>query len=498
MGQIGTSHDQAHRRILVLMSLVIALISTLIGVRALAAEGEEVAADLTGSRKTVDLSNAIGGSQLNYTIVISNSGGTTGATISDTLPVSATFVSGSIQPPTELNVITGGYGESNGVITWTGSLGPDTFATITFSAVVTDNVVPGQTLTNTVHITGTGVLITRSASTLIVSEPPTKTVYLPLAPKAPPLLFLGSTRPNSSNSWTINWSDGDMGITSYELQESKDPGFASFATYNVSPPATSQSVNHPLSFNNVFYYRVRAIAGSVIGPWSSTRAVVGGYRDDFDDSSSGWDVRRMSFLEKTDAKYGTGSEFGNLIILTFDRWDWMVASPLRPAPALPYAIEYRSRIHDPANLVSGGAVFGGDWNGSSCPDVGNVYATDHCFNHFYNTNTIWYGPLKMLFERVDYLFLCPNCTGSQLKRLSNDESVWFTADVPNVNASSWNTWRIEVRATGIKWYANNQLFAQTSDATWVNEPYFGVFSSTDEYQPSIWFFDYYQVTPLDS
>ena len=102
--------------------------------------------------------------------------------------------------------------------------------------------------------------------------------------------------------------------------------------------------------------------------------VIGGYRDDFSDESSGWSpVRRTTYLEETIAYYGDGNEEGSLVIIVADRWDWLIASPLMPAPEPPYAIEFRARVHDASNLVSGGAVFGGDWNGQACPEIGNVY-----------------------------------------------------------------------------------------------------------------------------
>ena len=224
--------------------------------------------------------------------------------------------------------------------------------------------------------------------------------------------------------------------------------------------------------------------------------IIGGYRDDFSDASSGWSpVRRTTYLEETVAYYGSGSEAGNLIIIVADRWDWLIASPLKPTPEAPYAIEFRTRVHDASNLVSGGAVFGGDWNGQPCPEIGNVYQTTNCFNHFYNFNMIFYGPLKLLHEQVDSLFWCPNCGGSPIKRLG--PTIDVDPILSNGPSLEWHTYRIEVRASGVKFFVDNVQRATFSNTTYINEPYFGVFASTDEYKPSIWFFDYYQVTALD-
>jgi hypothetical protein len=61
----------------------------------------------------------------------------------------------------------------------------------------------------------------------------------------------------------------------------------------------------------------------------------------------------------------------------------------------------------------------------------------------------------------------------------------------------WHTYRIEVRSSGVTFFVDNNQRASFGDKSFINEPYFGVFASTDEYKPSIWFFDYYQVKAID-
>jgi hypothetical protein len=310
----------------------------------------------------------------------------------------------------------------------------------------------------------------------------------------PPVSKLSVTRPNSSNAWTVSWNTVGPYVTNYELQESRSADFSSASTFNLGI-ASSRQFNPPLSPANQYYYRVRPNGPWGAGIWSNIGLAIAGYYDEFDNPGTGWGVRRMSYLEKTYSYYADNT----LVIMVDDRWDWLVASPMVQAPSLPYAIEYRSKIHHLANLTSHGVVFGGDWNGGPCPDLANVYASSNCFNHFYATNLIWYGPIKLLFERVDYLYWCPWCEGSQLKRLTTDPASWFIRDpVPNIDSNGWNTWRVEVRADGLRMLANGQLYATSADTRWVNDPYFGLFATTDEYKPSIWFVDWFKVTPLDS
>lgn len=326
-------------------------------------------------------------------------------------------------------------------------------------------------------------------------------LYLPIMFTSPPLLTLNPVpRPNSANQWTVSWSDGGSSVTQYELQESHTADFAAVTTYTGT--TTSQAIQHPASLDNSYFYRVRATVPTGTGEWSNVQSVIGGYRDEFNDPNSGWQMRRTTNLDRVWANYTNG----NLEIVSEDGFDWGIFSPLRQAPPVPYAIEYFASIDPTVVAASHGAVFGGDWNGQPCPDYSSlpgVYEHDICFNHFYNTNLIWYvgqsPALQLIFERVDYLIWCPGCGGSPMKRLTNDPGSWVTVNpVPNASPSSWNSWRVEVRSNGIKLLVNGVEYASSSDTTWINDPYYGLFVSADAYEPGRWVVDYYQVTYLDN
>jgi hypothetical protein len=127
---------------------------------------------------------------------------------------------------------------------------------------------------------------------------------------------------------------------------------------------------------------------------------------------------------------------------------------------------------------------------------------EDCFNHFYNTNTIFYGPLKLLFERVDRLEWCLDCGGSPMKRLG-DINPGNIKTYKLVDPTGWNNYRVEVRADGIKVFAAKRGFVpelqyEYKDTRYVNSPYFGLFASTDEYTNALWRFDYFEVLPLDN
>lgn len=329
-------------------------------------------------------------------------------------------------------------------------------------------------------------------------------ITIPLPP--PPVPNLSATRPNSANHWQMNWSvSNNQYITGYELQQSQDPTFMSgVSTFTPGAAATSQLVNtiQP-SPNNVYYHRIRALGAVQNSAWSNTVRVVGAYSDNFNNNQTGWSgptlkeaLRRLTLIERINSWY-ENNEW--LIIRVEDSWDWAIASPLRPAPEPPYVIEFRSIPANLGNLVSHGVVFGGDWSGEACPDwssIQGVYEHDNCFNHFYNTNLIWSSDndLILLWERIDQLIWCPDCGGSPMKRLGDvPAAVGF-----NLNASGWNDYRVEVRQGEIKFFINGVQRYTYNDTRWINDPYFGVFASTDEYSNSTWRYEYFKITPLDN
>jgi hypothetical protein len=402
------------------------------------------------------------------------------------------------------------------VSTWDYTISPTNTFSLAGGAVVTLTVavdIPGSATNGdsdvaTVTATSqTDPLI--SASVQLTTTVAFQKIYLPIIAKPfppPPTPALSATRPNSANHWQMEWSvSSNQFITGYELQMSQDPTFvAGVTTLTPGSTAISQLINtvQP-SPHNVYYFRIRAIGANGTSPWSNTVQVVGGYYDTFNNNQSGWSgpslkdaLRRLTFIEKIDSWYENNDW---LIMRVEDSWDWGIASPLQPAPQPPYAIEFRSMPANLGNLVSHGVVFGADWGGEACPDwssVLGVYAHENCFNHFYNTNLIWSSntDLTLLWERVDQLVWCPQCDGSPLKRLGHvPPAVPFT-----LNASGWNDYRIEVREGEIKFFLNGALRYTYNDTRWIDQPYFGVFVSTDEYSNSTWRYEYFRITPLDN
>jgi hypothetical protein len=388
----------------------------------------------------------------------------------------------------------------DGAVTWRGVVRSGESVAINVVARMNGDAAPNSTVTNSFSIASAEQSIERNVEVVVGPQAFSLTQYMPftaLIQPDPGPVNLTAGFPNANNAWWLAWTPSP-GATGYEVHEANDPSFATPTPYLVGPQPSTTFTKTPSPFN-VYYYRVRSLIGQQVGPWSNVVSVVGGYRDDFDNPATGWSIRRSTYLEEVKGFY----ENGKYVMQIEDRYDWGIASPLKPAPRVPYVIDFEARIISLGWEHSGGAVFGGDWNGETCPpgtSFDQWYKHDKCFNQFYNINGIYYDAIRLLFERVDKLVWCPECGGSPMKR---------TGDIPeggddynDIDPDDWNHYRVEVWPTVIKVYAAErgqtpQLQHEYNDTRWIGNPYFGFFSSTNTWSDSTWRFEYIQVMPLD-
>lgn len=459
--------------------------------------------DFSGSTKSVDQTTAMPGDVLTYTIVISNSNDSEDQAVSfdDTLPSTLTYVDGSLDT-TNNGGADVSASEAEGRITLTGIISPLASVDLMFKATIANSgLISGSIITNSATIVGGSSVITVEAATTIEIPPASlKTGYLPYISKellAPELSL--TTKPNSQNERTVGWTDGGGVNVTYTLQWDDNPEFSSPSTATIDD--LTYTHNLPASYNNVHYYRVRAnSANGPVSIWSNVVSVAGSYRDDFDDMGGDWAIRRTSFLEEVRGFYELDQSW--FVMQVDDKWDWGIASPMKPAPEPPYALEMRVLQVTDGNLISFGIVTRGDWNGGECLVPGEIYVTYNCFSNFFNANFINQAGrgevLKLHWEEIDRLVDCPNCGGSRIKRLSDDESAWKQlSDMEAAQPAAWNTWRIEVYEDRQRLYVNNVLQTDYVSSERNTSPYFGVFGSTDEYNNSTWRVDWVKVTPID-
>lgn len=478
--------------------------------------GRNVNRDFSTSTKSVSPEIAMPEDALTYTIVMSNTGDQALATtLSDALPDELTYVPDSLSATGGMTT-SFGFDTDNSTITWTGTITTSAAATVTFSAeVAASGFISGDIVTNEASILAGSGIVQVSAETTIQLVPfgPTRISYLSNLYKLlnPPSIFV-SAKPNSANQRTIGWAS-EGSTVSYEVQVDDNPEFSSPTEINVS--STNYTHTPAASFNNILYYRVRAVAqNNQRSDWSNTVSVIGAYYDEFNSNTTGWDLQRMTLLGEVRAFYEPASSW--YVIQIDDQWDWGIASPMRPAPALPYAVEMRVQAVTDGNLISFGAVTHGDHVNTDepCIDYSTIfglYQNDNCFNHFYNANFINKAAgtdLKMLWEKVDFLFWCIDgqgnnvCGGgSPMKRLSEDVKQWIEVNsVPNTNKDQnapWNVWRIEVYEDRQVIFSNGTPYATFTNSEFSNDPYWGIFASTDEYNNSTWRVDWVKVTPID-
>lgn len=451
-----------------------------------AQEREPLPPDLSGSVKQVDKEEAQPGDTLRYTVVISNGGDQPAPNVwlTDALPVDVAYISDSIS-------VSGGglFGVSNNVITWTGAVNNEASVHISFDALLTDTLISGAEITNTANVNLNGTILTRTAVTTIFTDT-SSTLWLPINLKSLPLPPLPTLAPidgpGVDNDWTLTWSVTDATyVDEYEVQEATDPGFED-ATTITTTDATSLEVTKEPSPYHSYYYRVRAIGPSGMSSWSNVEQVIGNYRDEFNDGRTGWTIRRQDTDDIENYSYYNAGHF----VLEIDgRWDYGIAAPMQPAPDGAYAIETSVRMESPDNLHSYGIIFGGDWDGSTCPN--SDYSS--CLNHYYRLNIIWFGSpdsFKVIFSRID--------RHAPINNAGRGPTL-FERDTVRVNEppSGYQVWRIEVRPSGlIRVLVNGNLVEEVIDDTYVDDPYFGVFASTDEYLGSEPWFDWYDVSVL--
>jgi len=244
--------------------------------------------------KTVNVDWAMPGDTLTYTIRIQETGPNVTLWMTDTLPEEVTYVANSLQ---QQQPILGSAGYANGVITWTASnFGVGNFAVITFSAKISSETT-ATAIENTAQVTGTGVLITDSAkTTMLTGQPPNSQIRSPdkdalITQKgsltisgiaweegvAPPYLVDDpelSVQRVSDRSYYVSWT-AVVSAEDYILQEATQPDFSDQTSTSVSAPSTNKLITKGAADDGTYYYRVQASRyGLNPSRWSNVESVV--------------------------------------------------------------------------------------------------------------------------------------------------------------------------------------------------------------------------------
>ncbi len=482
MNKIALQRPQTTQRVLVSLILFSALSFIIIFVTLLARADENIPADLSTSEITVSRSEVFPGQQVRYKILVRNSGGAPANVIlTDTLPTGLAII------PDSLSMIgtRRPYQEDHDIITGSDTVLGNDRLEISFRALVSETISIGTELSNTVEISAAGTLLTLQAPTTVISE---TYIYYPLVIEPLPVPSLSLVDPtNVNNNWTIGWSSVEMSSTfKYEVQEATNQAFSNPQSWMIDPPQLSKQFNHAANWINTYYYRVRVVTDSRAGSWSNSLLVAGNYEDQFSDSNSGWAMRR----EDTDTVINsTYYENGHFVLRMKSSYDSLLGGPLKAAPKAPYRIETKVRLSGQDNLHAYGIVFGGDWDGTTCP---NSHFSS-CYNTYYRLLAMWFGDsgrLKMELKRIDY--------HDPVNGHARGKTLISFRDV-RVNSPSegWQTWAIEVRPGGnIKVFVNGNLVGEANDNLYIHQPFFGNVASTNEYTGLKAEYDWYKVRSL--
>lgn len=322
---------------------------------------------------------------------------------------------------------------------------------------------------------------------------PTMYIYLPLLvnnwPPLPsvPTLYKIETEPLADEfevSWSLSESDTPV---VYTLQEAKDPYFTNPVWYTTS--VTNTMIDGKSHAVGIYYYQVRATNQWGHSTWSNIESVsLLTRRDDFNDPVTGWMTRRTSSPDFNLVR--VLYEEGELITRVDDRFDFGVYSPMIKAPELPYRITMHSKIIHYANEVSYGIVFGGD-GGSICPVNRETSGSgDGCFYHYYRLNVIWGGFLKFDVKRINYH------EGEKGKGRGDVLMSTHSIETYKASPNSWNMWTIDVYEDGFQVAVNGNVLGWTNDTRYIDDPYYGIFSSTYEYNSATFRHSHYYVEPI--
>jgi hypothetical protein len=208
------------------------------------------------------------------------------------------------------------------------------------------------------------------------------------------------------------------------------------------------------------------------------------YNEQFNNSNSGWAMRRTDIQDTSDweIQYATVSNQSVLKMEIDSAFDYLLASPLVPAPAAPYTIDMRAKFDNPLDKHAYGIVFGGDWNGQPCP--ANNFTS--CFNAYYWLNVRWRqnggaNKLEMRLVRVTN----HSASNAPVVEVLYD---WVNPDdFPgvDVNPNDWTTISVGIETDNdIDILVNGDLVKEVSDddllANLANNPYFGIMVNVDD------------------
>ncbi|MGC9468647.1 MAG: hypothetical protein ACP5HS_08650 [Anaerolineae bacterium] len=312
--------------------------------------------------------------------------------------------------------------------------------------------------------------------------------HWPPVPDAPVLQAPGVVPVMTTYALTWTSPPDSVQPTYYLLEEATSPDFYEPLVYTTTE-ATKAFADRTWGD---YHYRVRGFNGEWAGPWSNTGSVyLAAYNDPFNGPVLPWAPRRTSSSDMGLMTFTYGDD-STAKTKVEDRFDFAIFSPMIPAPPTPYRLRMASRIIHEANLVSYGIVWGasaGDFCEVECAEAADP---DGCFSHYYRLNVVWGGTYwKYNIKRIDYHE--PDTGAGRGETLVD----WVNISGKGWDPRSWHIWEVRIYEDHFQLYVNDQLMNTVSATRYVSDPYYGIFSSTNEYNSADFEHDYFIVRSLE-
>ncbi len=177
------------------------------------------------------------------------------------------------------------------------------------------------------------------------------------------------------------------------------------------------------------------------------------------------------------------------------RFDYAIASPLAGTPALPYRVSTSVRLSQGVRSHSYGLIFGGDWDGTPCPNAD----FSSCFNTYYRLLVIYTGDtdaLAVQLKRIDEHSSDDN-SGKGFQLWPSPGEGFAKKIKVGDDPTGFKEWSVEVFANGdMHVYLGDDLIIEANDTKFLANRHFGGFSSTSDVAGSDARFDWFAYTAL--
>lgn len=227
-----------------------------------------------------------------------------------------------------------------------------------------------------------------------------------------------------------------------------------------------------------------------ITPSPTPTQVSGEFLDQFTNDIDGWAARRWNNGSDYEVRHRSDCEedkCGFLEATVNSKESYVLVSPLASTGNYPYNIEILAKMKDRRDLQSYSIVFGGNWNGDTCPSAN----FDTCFNNYYEMR-VRYRIDSSGDPFMEYKLKRIDSHNSSNQSEGPDLIEWTKV---KVDTRTFVEWDVNVSSSGtIRIAANNKPVGEVRDRTYLNANFFAglIVRAGDEVGTRVKF-DYFKI-----